>query len=279
MAIVFALASALAYGVSDFLGGIFARRVSAWSLAVVGQASSGVVILAAVPFFSAAPTAADWRWGFLAGTGAGIGAAFLYRGLSSGRMSVVAPISGVGSALVPVAVGLASGERPSALVWFGICCAFPAIYLISRVSDQIDIARSVHMSGVIDGVLAGLGFGLLFAVIGQLSAEAGLAPLALAQVSAVLAVIVTAVILRKPWLPRTRHAWWGVVMGPLGGLATVLFLLATQRGLLAIVSVIAALYPAGTVVLAATVLRERIHRSQAVGIGLAAMAVALVAAG
>jgi drug/metabolite transporter (DMT)-like permease len=115
--------------------------------------------------------------------------------------------------------------------------------------------------------------------IGQMSDDAGLMPLALAQAFAVLGVIAMAVTLRKPFVPRGRDPWRAVVMGPLGATATGAFLYATHHGLLSIVSVIAALYPAGTVLLATVLLRERIHAWQGVGLAFAAAAVTLVALG
>ncbi len=275
MAIVLALLSALAYGISDFLGGIFSKKASPWQVAVVAQMSSTVFNVIAGLVIGGNPVAADWRWGAAAGVSAGIGAVFLYRGLAGARMGVVAPLSAVGCALVPVAVGLATGDRPSALAVVGIICAFPAMYLISRVVDE----DPTHRGGVVDGTLAGLGFGLLFVFIGQMSDDAGVMPLALAQAFAVLGVIAMAVTLRQSFVPRTREPWRAVVMGPLGALATGAFLYATHHGLLSIVSVIAALYPAGTVVLATVLLRERIHAWQGVGLAFAAAAVTLVALG
>lgn len=275
MAIVLSLLSALAYGVSDFLGGIFAKRAPAWQIAVVGQTSSGVFSLVAAIVIGGSPTAHDLLFGALAGLGGGFGAAFLYRGLATARMSVVAPLSGVGTALIPAVVGLVTGDQPSAWALLGIVVAFPAIVLISRTSDD----SPAHRSGIVDGVLAGVGFGLLFTFLGQVGDEGGLYPLAMSQATSILSVILTAIILRQSWVPRDRAAWNAAVMGPLGALAQGSFLYATQHGLLSVVSVISSLYPASTVLLAAVILRERIQRWQAVGLVIAAMAVALVAAG
>lgn len=275
MAIVFALISAFAYGISDFLGGLFSKRVSAWQVAVVGQSSSAFFALLAGLVVSGDPTTSDWVWAGFSGIGGGFGAAFLYRGLSRGRMSVVAPISAIGSALVPVALGLVTGERPSMLVLLGVLFAFPAIYLISQVVETTPTGDG----GVVDGVLAGLGFGIMFAMLGQVGNDAGLLPLALTQLGSVLGVILTATVLRQGWIPRDPLAWRALMMGPLGVTATGAFLYATHHGLLSVVSVIASLYPAGTVILAAIVLREKIHTNQAFGLALAALAVGLVAAG
>lgn len=276
VAIVLSLVSALAYGVSDFLGGIFSKRAAAWQVAVVGQTSSGVFSLAAALVLGGSPTAHDLTFGALAGIGGGFGAAFLYRGLSTARMGVVAPISAVGAALLPVAVGVATGDRPSGTVVLGVVLAVPAIALISRVVDR---SGATHRSGVSDGVLAGIGFGLLFVFLGQVGDDAGLLPMAMSQVASVASVIGTALLLRQAWVPRDRAAWAAVTMGPLGATAQGCFLYATHEGLLSVVSVIASLYPAATVVLAAALLREKIHRWQGIGLVTAALAVALVAAG
>ncbi len=275
MAIVFSLISALSYGVSDFLGGIFAKRSSPWQVAIVGQTSSGFFSLIAALLIAGSPTSRDLAFGALAGLGGGFGVAFLYRGLSTARMGVVAPLSAIGTALLPVGVGLATGDRPSSLAVIGIVCAFPAIVLISRVVDE----NPSHRGGVIDGILAGIGFGALFVFLGQVGEEAGLFPLVMSQMTSVLAVIVTATVLRQAWLPRTRAPWIAVTMGPLGATAQGAFMYATHHGLLSVVSVISSLYPASTVLLAAVILREKIHGWQGVGLVFAALAVALVAAG
>lgn len=275
MAIVLSLLSALAYGFADFLGGIISKRSGPWQTAVVGQSSSTVVNATVALFVGGSPIASDWMWSALAGLGAGAGAAFLYRGLSTARMGVVAPLSAVGCALLPVVVGLATGDRPSLLAFIGIVFAFPAMYLISLVVDE----DPHHRGGVIDGILAGIGFGTLFVALGQMSDDAGLMPLAAAQGFAVLGVIITAVVLRQAFIPRGRGPWRALVMGPLGAAASGCFLYATHHGLLAIVSVIAALYPAGTVVLATVLLREKIHAWQGVGLAFAVVAVSLVAVG
>jgi drug/metabolite transporter (DMT)-like permease len=216
----------------------------------------------------------------VAGVGNGFGTVFLYRGLSSGRMGVVAPVSAVGAVLVPVAVGLLTGERPAGLVWVGIAAALPGIWLVAREPTAEDVAgERPTRSGVLDGVLAGLGFGSLFAALAQIPEEAGFLPLALNQVVAAAAIVAVAAVLRAAWVPRERAALLGVVPGALGALATAAFLLATQSGFLTVTAVLASLYPAFTVVLAATVLREHIHRAQGWGLVLCGLAVALVAAG
>jgi drug/metabolite transporter (DMT)-like permease len=128
-------------------------------------------------------------------------------------------------------------------------------------------------------VLAGIGFGVLFAGLGQVPAGAGLWPLALAEVTSVLATVLAALALGGDPRPSGGLEWWGLVSGLLAAAAGLAFLLATHHGLLSVSAVLVSLYPAFTVLLAALVLREHIHRAQAWGLGLCTLAVVLVAAG
>lgn len=282
MTVILALGSAVAYGLSDFLGGLFSRASSVWPVAVVVQASGAAGVLLTSLLFAGDPGTAHLLWGLLSGIGSGLGTAFLYRGLATGRMSVVAPLSAVGAAVLPVFVGVVSGERPEALAWLGIACALPAIWLVSAGEGDESVAGE-HVvrasTGVVDGILAGLGFGFLFVALGQVPDGAGLVPAGLGMAASVLVVIALAVALRQPWVPRERGALSGVLVGVIAALATVLFQLATQSGLLTIASVLSSLYPAFTVLLAVLVLRERIRRGQGVGLAMAGAAVTLVALG
>ena len=274
MAVLLSLVAAVAYGLSDFVGGLVSRRTSAWPVAFTGVSAAFVGAVVLTLLTEGSPTRTDLAWGALAGIGSGVGGAFLYRGLAAGRMGVVAPISAVGAALLPVCVGVATGERPAVLVWVGIAAAVPGIWLVSREpGGSGDLA-----AGILDGVLAGLGFGLLFAATGQIPEEAGFAPLAVGQGVGAVAVALTAVALGGRWLPHHRSHAWGIVAGLLATTAVVAFLLATQTGLLTVASVVTSLYPAITIALAALVLRERIHASQGVGLLLCGIAVGLVAA-
>jgi drug/metabolite transporter (DMT)-like permease len=279
MAVLLALCSAVAYGVSDFIGGVVARRTSAWQVAVVAQFSSTLCILVVALLLPGSPTRTDLAWGAVAGIGSGLGTGFLYRGFASGRISVVSPVSAVGSAAVPVLVGAATGERPSPLIWAGIALALPGIWAVSAVPDPDGGRRGSLGEGLMDGVLSGLGFGGLFAALGQVPAAAGLMPLVAANAVSVPTVVVLALALRSSWRPRGRTVWWALAAGPFGASATAAFLLASQRGFLSVAGVLSALYPATTVLLAVAVLHERIHRLQAVGLAMCALAIALVAGG
>lgn len=280
MAVLLALISAAGWGVSDFFGGVFSKRHGPWVTTVAVQLGALAGTVAAVLVLGGSPTRADWWWGAAAGLGVGAGTAFLYRGLSIGRMGVVAPVSAVGSALVPVAVGVSTGERPGLSTAVGIVIALPAIWLIASTDDgatQPAGGTSDRAStGLFDGILAGVGFGVGFACLDQVRSAAELTPLLATQVVSLLPVIALAVWTREPFWPRRRQAWIGFVIGPLGTMANACLLWAVQTGLLSVVAVLVSLYPAVTVALAAAVLRERIHRAQALGLGLAVVAVSLI---
>ena len=281
MTVVFALISAILYGVSDFAGGVASRRLSVWPvglLACTGSFAGSIVIAVVEP---GNPGAGDLAWGLLAGVGSGSGTAFLYRGLAAGRMGVVAPVSAVGAVLVPLLVGLLAGERPDLLAWVGIVVALPGIWLVSRDDGSSDGSSGPENglgAGLLDGILAGVGFGLLFAALGQVSDTAGYWPLVADQGSSVLSLALVAVIVGGNPIPRQRAEAWGLVPGVLATLAVLFFILATHEGLLSVAAVITSLYPAFTVLLAIVVLREHVHRAQAVGLALCAVTIVCVSA-
>jgi drug/metabolite transporter (DMT)-like permease len=275
VSILLSLLAAAAYGLGDFSGGVFSKRASAWSVALMAQIGGGLVALVLALVVAGSPTSTDLAWAVLAGVGNGFGTAFLYRGLATGRMGVVSPVSGVGAVIVPVVVGLAAGERPAVLVWVGILLAFPAIWLVSRMPGGGPLVGP----GLVDGILAGLGFGTLFAALAQVPEGAGLLPLALNQLVAGVVIVAVAVVLGQQWVPSDPWAVGGVISGLLGVLATGLFLVATHHGYLTVSAVITSLYPAFTVLLAVAFLREHVHRAQAIGLALCGCSVVLVAAG
>jgi len=276
MTILLSLLAALSYGLADFCGGLASKRGSAWGVALVASVTGAVLVLTMSVFLGGGPTAADLWWGAAAGVGNGFGTAFLYRGLASGRMGVVAPVSGVGAAVIPVVVGVLLGERPALLVWLGIVLAIPAIWLVARDPAGSGAAAP---GGALDGALAGLGFGFLFVALAQVSEDSGLLPLAVNQAVAAVVIVLVATLLGQSSRPHPSAAFGGMLAGVLGALATVCFLLATREGFLSVASVVTSLYPAVTVVLAASVLGEHVHRAQAAGLLMCALAVSLVAAG
>ena len=278
MAVLLALGAAIAYGLADFVGGVASRRTSVWPVALTACLGAGLGTVVLAVFVSGDPSGADFAWGALAGVGSGVGTAFLYRGLARGRMGVVAPVSAVGAALLPAALAVATGERPTPVVWVGMLVALPGIWMVSREPAPTE-TRASSAEGLLDGVLAGLGFGLLFAALGQVPEGAGFWPVAMTQAVSLVAVTVAAWLLGGDPVPRRMADWWGLSAGFLATLAVLGFLLARQQGLLSVAAVLTSLYPAATVLLATLVLHERLHRGQSFGLALCAVSVVCVALG
>ena len=279
MAVLLALVSALSYGASDFVGGLVSRRASVWSVAVVLQASSAVFTALVSPLVGGTVTDTDLAWATLGGVGSGVGVCYLFRGLARGRMAVVAPLSAVGAAVLPLVVALATGERPSALDLLGIAVALPGIWLVSSSDSSHGSGAAAVSSGTGDGLVAGVGFGVMFVALAQVGDGAGLWPVAHGQLVSALTAAALAVALRASWRPAGRVLWPAVAAGPLGALAVVAYTLSTREGLLSISAVLSSLYPAATILLAATVLHERVRRPQLLGLVLCGVTVSLLALG
>lgn len=285
MGVVLALGAAIAYGLSDFVGGLASRRTTPWPVALTAGVGGLVGAVALAVAFPGDPTTTHLLWGAASGIGSGAGSGFLYRGFATGRMGVVAPVSAVGAAVVPVAVGVATGERPSLLVAAGVVLALPGIWYVARGPEAtLDTDGSAESTdpataGLVDGALAGLGFGVLFVALGQVPDGAGFWPIAAGQATALVVVGLLATTLGASWVPTVRSEWWGAAAGLMATAAVLLFLLASQTDLLTVAAVLTSLYPAFTILLAAMVLHERIYPSQGAGLALCGLAVALVAAG
>lgn len=288
MGALLGLASAVMYGSTDFAGGLLSRRSSS-SLAVIisGYAASAVLVWAALGLTGGpSPSPRVIGWGLLAGLCGGGGTVALYRGLTRGRMSVVGPVSAVGAAVLPVIVGVATGERPNPLALLGVLVALPAIALVAGDGDvdggggpagrRTDKRR--RDSGLTDGLVAGAAFGLLFVALAQTGGHAGLWPMAFQQSGALGFVIAAALATRAPLRQTARDAAASAANGVGGLAATLLYYAATRTGMLATVAVLTSLYPGITVLLARTVVHERISRAQRAGLSLCALAVVAIAA-
>jgi drug/metabolite transporter (DMT)-like permease len=279
MAIVLAIGAALTYGAGDFLGGIATKRVGE-SLGVVAASSAvGVaLLLLLVPVVGGDPTIDDMAWGAAAGVGGGLGVILFYRALAEGVMSVVAPVTAVTSAVVPVAAGLALGERPGAVALVGVAMAIVAVALLSRQTAGAREAVPVNRARVFTyAFLAGLGFGAFFVLLDRTADDAGMWPLVASRSTTLVLSVAIALVLRRSLAIRrdARLATFGT--GVLDMTANALFLVANREGLLALVAVIVSLYPASTIALAQAFLGERLERHQVVGVAVAALAVVLIA--
>ena len=290
--VVLALTSAVGYGTGDFLGGQGSRRTSPAQLSLIVQSTGLLVALVAVAITThGAPPPRVIEWGVLCGVGSAMGNQALYRGLASGSMNVVAPLSAVLTAALPALVGLAGGDRLRLTGWAGLLIAAPAIALISRspANEPATTPQSPGTArhaptvrlGVGWGLLAGCGFGLLFVGLDKAGTSSGAWPLLLDQIVAVILVGAihgvlgrrTTTIHQAPW---SQALPWGLTSGVCGAAGNIFFFLATANGPLTVVAVLSALYPAITVILATVLLHERAGPQQIAGLLTAALAVALI---
>jgi drug/metabolite transporter (DMT)-like permease len=221
-----------------------------------------------------APLPADLAWSVLGGVTGGIGITALYRGLAVGRMGIVAPVTGVMAALIPVAAGIAIEGLPATLVLVGIVLAIAAVVLVSRVRDE-----GSGPSGLGLALLAGVAIGAFSVCVAQLSDGHAFGPLVVIRGTEALLVGAAVVVTRSAWRPAGRLVPAIAAVGVLDMVGNGAFILAVQAGALAVAAVLSSLYPVTTVILAAVVLRERVTRVHALGIGLAMGAIVCIAIG
>jgi drug/metabolite transporter (DMT)-like permease len=280
--VLLAIVAALSYGAADFLGGTATKRAGESLGIVAGSSLVGVgLLLLLVPVApGAGASVADVAWGAGAGLAGGLGVVLFYRALAAGVMSVVAPVTAVISAIVPVVAGLALGEHPGAVALGGVALAVVAVALLSREAPGKAELRAVPTARVLPlAFIAGLGFGGFFVLLDRTGDHSGLWPLVASRTTTfALTVVIAAVFGRSLRFPAAvRRSVLGT--GVLDMAANALFLVANREGLLALVAVIVSLYPASTIALAQFFLGERLARHQLVGVVIAAAAVVLIAAG
>jgi drug/metabolite transporter (DMT)-like permease len=267
--------AALTWGSGDFGGGLLARRSPVLAVVMISQLVGTVIALAvSLVRGETMPLPTDFPWSVAGGLSGGIGIVALYRGLAVGRMGVVAPVTGVLAAIIPVVFGVAVEGLPSALVTSGIGLAIVAVILVSRVDDA-----GGGPSGLALALVAGVALGGFGVAISQISDGHAFGPLAIIRATEALLIGAIIVVGRQAWRADRRllPAMAGVGVLDMAGNAG--FILAVQAGSLATAAVLSSLYPVTTVVLASLVLRERVSRSHAVGIVLAGVAIACIAAG
>ncbi|MFH9085729.1 EamA family transporter [Streptomyces sp. NPDC017673] len=312
-----ALASALCFGVTHFVNGLVARRSDGITVALYAQlAGTAVAAVPALACSSGGGTAGDYWFGVLSGIGTGVGVAFLYRAMSQGQMSVVVPVSDVGAVALPVLVGVAFlGERPAAVAWAGIAVAVPALWLVAQATgpgtdggsagpgtdggsagpgtegcsaasgtDRRSTAPGRDRraagpvtAGVPAAVVASAGFGVQFLAMAQVGADGGLWPVVVSRVASVTVIAAVVALYRSPVALPGRLAAVAAVGGAVGTVAILLYLAATRAQLMAVATVLSALYPAIPVLLALAFLHERLTRRQTTGLVCASAAIALIA--
>jgi drug/metabolite transporter (DMT)-like permease len=277
VAVLLGLAVAACYGSGDFFGGVASRRARMLSVLGVAQVVAVVGAIVAALVFSGSPDGRDLGLGAAAGALNAVALGALYEGLALGRMGIVAPVTAVVAAIVPVAYGLASGERPSAIALVGVALAVGAGGVIAREHDT-DASGSARRALLL-AIGAGLLFGWSFVLYAETAHDSGFWPAMTGRGAAVVIVVAVALLsgagLRLPPVD-TRLA---VAAGFLDIGATLMLLVAVREDLTSLVAPVAALGPAFTVGWAWAVLREPVVRLQVVGLGVALVGLVLIAAG
>ncbi|TKJ19928.1 EamA family transporter [Blastococcus sp. CCUG 61487] len=276
--VVLALSSAVVYGASDFLGGLASRRAPVHGVVAVSQVAGVTALLVLLPWLGGPVSGADLAWGAASGVAGAAGLLVFFRALAGGVMSVVAPVTAVTAAAVPVLGGLLGGERIGPWATAGIVLALLAVVLVSA-EGGLSALRSAAPGSLAPALVAGVAFGCFFVLLDRTGDDTGLTPLVAARAASIVLVLLVARAGRRP-LRISRASAPLVLTSGLGDMtANALFLLATQEGGdLAIVGVLASLYPVSTVVLAQVLLRERLVPAQLAGLVAAVAAVVLITA-
>jgi drug/metabolite transporter (DMT)-like permease len=286
MEIVLALGSAIAYGVSDFTGGVLTKRAHVFAVILIAQLVSAAILLVVLPFWEGSYSRDAVGWGAAAGVTGLAGAALLYRGLAIGRMGVVAPITAVLSAAIPVVFGIATGERPAAISLVGVVVGLVAVVLISSAPRPAPVDGSSESPpaqvrfgapGVLEALGAGVGFALFFIMLERTPEDSGLWPLIGTRITFVAAGALMVVVAHAPLRSTAGMGRSLIWLGVINLAADLLYLLATREGLLSLVAVITSLYPAATVALARVLLNERMVGQQLLGVAFAALSITLIA--
>ncbi|MEO7421697.1 MAG: DMT family transporter [Ornithinibacter sp.] len=268
-----ALASSAAWGTSDFFAGVASRRRPA--VAVVGwtQGLGLLVVSLVVVMRWDAVTWSGWPlWAVLAGLSGMTGLICFYTALSSGTMGVVAPIAALG-VVVPVALGVATGEQPSPCAWIGMLIAVVGVTLASGP----ELSGGVSPRPVVLASIAALGFGFALFCIDRGGRESTLMTLWGMRMTSVTILVAVALLTRSTGGVSARELPGFLLIGCGDLAANALFSIASSRGEVSTTAVLASLYPVVTIVLARLLLDERLHRVQQVGVVLAIGGAAVIA--
>ncbi len=278
MSILLALVSAAVYGIADYAGGRASRVFASALVTLVGQVVSLVLVVALVLLIGTpVPSGATFAWGVVGGAAGAVGLVSLYHAFAHGAITVVAPLSAVVGAILPVIVGLAEGERPEVIAYVGIAVALVAVALVSGAIGEHDKPTPAPILGF--AFLAGAGFGLLFVALDRADSDSGLWPLVGARLASVPILLGICLVLRARPEANRSPLLLAVLAGFLDMLANVTYLAAVRGGLLSVVAAVSSLYPASTVLLAFGLDHERVNRWQAAGMALAVVALVLVTLG
>jgi drug/metabolite transporter (DMT)-like permease len=276
LALICGLAAAASFGTSDFCGGFATKRSSVYSVIVISQIFglaflAGLVVVLGEPI----PSGNNLVFGGLAGFFGTLGLMALYIGLARGRMGVVAPVSAIVGTVLPIIIGIFLEGAPSGGQFLGLILGVCAIWYLAGGGS----AASLHPGELGLPILAGVGFGFFFVFIDQVSETAIFWPLVTARIVTITMISVFVMARRKqaaaPW--NLQLLFIVLLAGVFDAAGNILFALASRLGRLDISTTLTSLYPAGTVLLAWLILRERLAPRQWFGVVVALVALVLIA--
>ena len=298
------LIGALIFGSADFLGGLAAKRMSSMLVTAVAAASGLAALLVALPFVGGVWSPQAVFWGALSGVSGAVAISLLYACLAIGPMSILSPLTAVVSAVVPMVAGLAGGDRLAPIGYWALGLALVAVVLVGFVPEKGAVRPSTV--GVLMALGSGAMIGAFMIMIDLTPDDSGLVPLVLNRaVNGTIMFVLVGVLalagLRRRRMPAARPSRaagapaspgapparrptllvglrLAAACGVVDVIANFLLLLGMRAGDLSVMSVLTAMYPAGTILLAAVVLRERIAPVQWLGLALALAAAGMLAA-
>jgi len=273
LSILFGLSAALGWGAADFMGGLASRRTGAYRAVLYGEITGLVfLIIALIGIREPLPNLAPLGMALFAGAIGTTGLLMLFHAMENGKMSIATPVSALMAAALPVLAGSILQGFPSLLTFVGFIFSLSAIWLISR--EEGNHSRIfAHIGQLRLPLLAGFGFGTYFILVHEAAQQSTYWTMLASRMGGVLVMVVFMLARRKAW-QISRDAWLLVVLNSLLDIAgNGFYIFASQTGRLDVAAVLSSLYPATTVLLAAALLKERLARSQAVGILLALTAI------
>lgn len=265
----------LTIGAADVYGGYASRTSHPLTVAAWSQAAGIPVLIVAAVAVGGSLIAEDLALGALAGVGSAVGVGALYRGFAVSSVGIVAPVAATTAAIVPIVVGLIGGERPSSVAIVGLAVAVVAVFLVSYLPGQRDHVTAA----VLHGLVSGIGFGVMVIAYSATSTDSGVWSAVAGRTVAAAAAGVAVLAIRVDWRVERVVRFATVMAGVLAAAGMAAFVSASQTTDLVLLGVVLGLIPTTTVVLASVFLGDRLIVTQWLGIGAAAVAVAMISIG
>jgi drug/metabolite transporter (DMT)-like permease len=273
--VVLGLAAAVLYGIGDFAGGIASRRHTAVTVLLLSYPVGALLMGLMLPLFGGHLDGRSAVYGLVGGAAGLLGVVVMYSLMTVAPINVISPVTAVLAAIVPVVVGVVIGERPHVTAWSGIALGLAAVVLVSRTTEAHPHGR-VGARTLALAMVSGLGFGLYFVLLARAGDDSGLWPLVISRFASALLIVPLAKARGAFAMVRGRMLAVILLAGACDALANLCFLIASRHGLLSLASVLTSLYPAITVLLAVSLLREHTSLTQRIGLGLALGSIVLI---